>query len=97
MSSSRFILNSGLENILYKALKEIGFEIIKPEGAFYIFMKVLGNDALSFSEKAKEFELLLVPSESFGFSSYVRIAYCVSKEQIINSLDAFKKLFDCYK
>lgn len=84
-------------DILYKALKEIGFEIIKPEGAFYIFMKVLGNDALSFSEKAKEFELLLVPSESFGFSSYVRIAYCVSKEQIINSLDAFKKLFDCYK
>lgn len=84
-------------DILYNALKEIGFDIVKPEGAFYLFMKAIGDDAVSFSEKAKEFELLIVPSDSFGFESYVRIAYCVSKEQIINSISAFKKLFDSYK
>ena len=84
-------------DILYNALTSYGYEVILPEGAFYIFMKSLENDANTFCEKAKEYELLLVPSDSFGVNGYVRISYCVSKETILNSLDSFKKLIDSYK
>lgn len=82
---------------LYTALKEIGFEVIYPTGAFYLFMKALEPDAEAFSEVAKKFELLLVPSDPFDYKGYVRIAYCVSYKQIVNSIPAFKKLFNYYK
>ena len=84
-------------DILCEALKENGFEIARPDGAFYLFVKALEKDANKFCENAKKFELLLVPSDSFGYEGYVRISYCVSTEQIINSLPAFKKLADGYK
>jgi len=83
--------------LLYNELTKYGYEVVKPEGAFYIFMKSLDKDAYAFSELAKKYELLLVPSDSFGVKGYIRISYCVSKEQIINSLPAFKKLIEEYK
>ena len=82
---------------LYNALKEIGYDVIYPTGAFYLFMKALEEDAETFSEVAKKFELLLVPSDPFSYKGYIRIAYCVSYKQIVNSLPAFKKLYDYYK
>ncbi len=82
---------------LYNALKEIGYDVIYPTGAFYLFMKALEEDAEAFSEVAKKFELLLVPSDPFSYKGYIRIAYCVSYKQIVNSLPAFKKLYDYYK
>ena len=84
-------------DILCEALKEYGYELPRPDGAFYLFIKALESDAARFCENAKKFELLLVPSDSFGYEGYVRISYCVSTEQIINSLPAFKKLADGYK
>lgn len=84
-------------DILYNELSSYGYDLVRPDGAFYLFVKAINGDAYEFSEKAKEFELLLVPSDSFGFSGYVRIAYCVSKKQIVNSLKAFKELIESYK
>lgn len=84
-------------DILYNRLSEYGYDLVKPEGAFYLFMKSLDEDAMKFSELAKKYELLLVPSDSFGYPGYIRISYCVSKEQIISSLPAFKKLIEEYK
>ena len=83
--------------ILSFALKKMGYTVIKPDGAFYLFVKALENDANKFSEKAKKYELMLVPSDSFGYGGYVRISYCVSKAQIENSLPAFEKLINEYK
>lgn len=84
-------------DLLYNALKDYGYEVVKPDGAFYLFVKALENDANKFSETAKKFELLLVPSNSFGVEGYVRISYCVSTEQIKSSLPAFEKLINYYK
>lgn len=84
-------------DILYNNLTSYGYEIIKPEGAFYIFMKSLDNDANKFCEYAKKYELLLVPSDSFGVEGYVRISYCVSQNMIKKSLSSFKKLINDYK
>jgi aspartate aminotransferase len=79
-------------DLLYNGLINLGFEAIYPDGAFYLFVKSPFKNAKKFCEKAKEYELLLVPSDSFGTQGFVRIAYCVSTEQIINSLPAFNKL-----
>ncbi len=79
-------------DILCKALTDYGFSVVKPDGAFYLFVKALEDDSASFCEKAKKHELLLVPSDSFGFPGYVRISYCVSTEMIEKSLPAFEKL-----
>lgn len=83
-------------DILYNALTEYGYRCIKPDGAFYLFVESLEKDAAAFSEKAKEFELLLVPADSFGTPGFVRISYCVSTKQIEDSLPAFKKLAESY-
>lgn len=82
---------------LYDALTEYGYTVIKPDGAFYMFVKSPEEDANSFCEVAKKYELLLVPSDDFGVNGFVRISYCVSPEQIENSLPAFKKLIEEYK
>ena len=84
-------------NLLCTALNEYGYQTAKPNGAFYLFVKALEPDAKAFCERAKEFELLLVPSNDFGCEGYVRIAYCTSEEQIKNSLPAFKALAESYK
>ena len=83
--------------LLYKSLTEMGYSAVYPEGAFYLFVKSPEPDAAAFCERAKKYELLLVPSDSFGVEGYVRIAYCVSYEQIKASIPAFKKLIDEYK
>ncbi len=78
--------------MLFEALTSYGFTCASPDGAFYLFMKTPEPDAYAFCEKAKQYELLLVPSDDFGFPGYVRIAYCVTTEQIERSLSAFKAL-----
>ena len=83
--------------LLYSSLTEMGYSAVYPEGAFYLFVKSLEPDAAAFCERAKKYELLLVPSDSFGVEGYVRIAYCVKHEQIEASLPAFKKLIEEYK
>lgn len=83
--------------LLLDALSEMGYSVTPPDGAFYLFVKALEEDAAAFCEKAKEFELLLVPSDSFGVKGYVRISYCVSTQQIKNALPAFRALYESYR
>jgi aspartate aminotransferase len=82
--------------LLYDSLMAMGYDAVRPDGAFYLFVKALEEDAYAFCERAKKYELLLVPSDSFGVSGYVRIAYCVSNEQIRRSLPAFEALYNDY-
>lgn len=83
--------------LLYGALTEMGFECVKPDGAFYLFVKAPnGVSGTEFYEAGKRFELLMVPSDSFGVEGYVRVAYCVSEDTIRRSLPAFKKLAELY-
>ena len=82
---------------LYNGLKELGFECIKPEGAFYLFVKSPVADEKEFCNAAKKHNILLVPGSSFGCPGYVRMAYCVAYETIINSLPKFKELAEEYK
>ena len=77
---------------LYNGLKECGFECIKPQGAFYLFMKSPVADEKAFCEAGKKYNILMVPGSSFACPGYVRLAYCVSYETIVNSLPEFKKL-----
>lgn len=79
-------------DILVNTLTGYGFEVIRPDGAFYLFVRSPEKDASAFCEKAKKYELLLVPSDSFSFPGYVRIAYCVGTDMIMRSLPAFKAL-----
>ena len=79
-------------DLLYQALTKYGFHCVKPDGAFYLFVKALEKDANAFCEKAKKYELLLVPGDDFGCPGYVRISYCVTTEQIERALPAFEKL-----
>lgn len=83
--------------ILYNSLKEYGYDVVMPEGAFYLFVKALGDNSYEFSNLAKSYDLLLVPSDSFGYSGYVRISYCVDTKQVLNSLRAFKRLIEDFK
>ena len=84
-------------DLLYNALTKMGFECVYPDGAFYLFVKAMGEDAYEFCEKAKEYELLLVPADSFGTPGYVRVSYCVQTKQIEDALPAFEKLAESYK
>ena len=84
-------------DLIYNGLTSIGYECVKPEGAFYLFMKSLEDDAYNFMEKAKKHNIIVVPSDNFGVKGYVRLAYCVSSKTITNSMKAFKELFDEYK
>ena len=79
-------------DLLYNSLTEYGYNCVKPDGAFYLFVKAPDNDAYSFFEKAKKYEILVVPCDDFGIKGYVRIAYCVDKKRIENSLAGFKAL-----
>lgn len=84
-------------DIFYKNLTDFGYTVAKPDGAFYLFVKSPEPDAGAFCEKAKQFEILIVPGDDFGFPGYVRISYCVSTDTIKNSLPGFKKLIDLYR
>ena len=82
---------------LYEGLIKLGFECIKPQGAFYLFVKTPCEEK-TFIEMAKKYNILLVPGTSFACPGYIRIAYCVSYETIVNSLPSFAKLADeCFK
>lgn len=81
---------------LYKGLLSMGFECQKPEGAFYLFVKSPFEDEKKFVEMGKKYNILMVPGSSFGCAGYVRIAYCVAYETIVNSLPKFEELAkDC--
>ena len=84
-------------DLLCNALTEYGYKVVRPDGAFYLFVKALEDDSRAFCEKAKAHDLLLVASDSFGFPGYCRISYCVSTEMIERSLGAFKALADEYR
>lgn len=77
---------------LYDGLSSLGLECVKPEGAFYLFVKSPVENEQIFCEKAKEYRILMVPGSGYGCSGYVRLAYCVSYEKICASLLEFKKL-----
>ena len=79
-------------DLLFDSLSSYGFECVHPDGAFYLFMKSPEKDANAFAEKAKKYELLIVPSDSFGVEGYVRISYCVATDMIERALPAFEKL-----
>ncbi|MGM9589608.1 MAG: pyridoxal phosphate-dependent aminotransferase [Faecousia sp.] len=79
---------------LYEGLTAMGYEMAKPDGAFYLFIKAPGGDAVAFSNRAKEKDLLLVPGDGFGCPGYFRICYCVSMEMIRRSLPVFQALIE---
>lgn len=81
---------------LTEGLSALGYEFIEPQGAFYLWVKALEPDANAFFERAKSFELLPVPSDSFGCPGWVRVGYCVSRDTIVNSMPAWKKLAESY-
>ena len=78
-------------NLLYDCLKEIGFEVVKPQGTFYIFPKALEEDAVAFCQKALEYDLVLVPADSFGCPGYFRMAYCIETEKVERSLPVLRR------
>ncbi|MFT3985167.1 MAG: pyridoxal phosphate-dependent aminotransferase [Lachnospiraceae bacterium] len=84
-------------DLLYEALKSYGYHCVEPQGAFYLFVKAFGEDAVDFCERAKKYNLVLLPGNDFGCPGYVRLAYCVSTHTIIKSLPSFEKLAKEYK
>ena len=82
------------KEILYRELKALGFTCVEPGGTFYIFPKALEEDAKVFIEKAKKYNLILVPGDSFGCPGYFRMAYCIDTEKVERSLDALKEFVE---
>lgn len=82
--------------LLYNSLIEYGYECIKPEGAFYLFVKSLEEDDVAFAATAKKYNILGVPGSAYGCPGYIRLAYCVNYDTIKNSLAGFKKLAEEY-
>ena len=84
-------------DLLYNGLTQIGYEAFKPKGAFYLFLKSPIEDEKEFCNKAKEYNILMVPGSSFACPGYVRLSYCIDSNMIERSLNRFKELFSCYK
>ncbi len=82
--------------LLTEGLSKLGYEYVEPDGAFYLWVRALEEDAQAFSDRAKEFELLLVPSDSFGVPGWVRLSYCIARDTIERSLPAFAALKESY-
>ena len=78
-------------NLIYDKLTALGFEVIRPGGTFYIFPKALEEDANAFCDKAKKYNLILVPSDSFGVKGYFRMAYCIDTEKVLRSFEALEQ------
>ena len=95
--TSEILLYQKNRDRLYQALVAMGYEVTPPDGAFYLFVKSPDVSAEAFCEKAKKYEILLVPSDSFGVKGYVRIAYCTSPETIERALPAFEQLMREYR
>ena len=83
--------------LLIDKLSALGLETVRPDGAFYLFIKSPSGDATEFCERAKKYEILIVPSDDFGYPGYARLAYCVTTEQIERAIPAFEKLANSYK
>lgn len=81
-------------NILYKELVNLGFTCVKPGGTFYIFPKALEEDSIAFCEKAKKYDLILVPADSFGCPGYFRMAYCIDTEKVERSITALRRFVE---
>ena len=79
-------------DLLYDNLSAYGYECVKPDGAFYLFVKSPTGNAFEFYEAAKKHEILVVPCDDFGVEGYVRIAYCVDKARVLGALPAFERL-----
>ena len=84
-------------DLLYEGLTKIGYECFKPQGAFYMFVKALEEDANAFAERAKAEDILIVPGDGFGCPGYVRISYCVDADMIKRSFAAFERLYHFYR
>lgn len=83
--------------ILTEGLSALGYEYVEPDGAFYLWVRALEEDAQAFSDRAKEYELLIVPSDSFGVGGWVRLSYCIARDTIERSMPAFKALKESYE
>ena len=83
--------------LLTAGLGELGYEFVEPQGAFYLWVRALEDDAQAFSDRAKAHELLLVPSDSFGVGGWVRVSYCIPRATIERSMPAFKALKESYE
>lgn len=84
-------------DILVEGLRDIGYTFVEPDGAFYVWIKALEDDANAFYEQAKKHELLLVPSDGFGVKGWVRASYCVSEQTVRGAVDAFRALWEDYQ
>ena len=84
-------------NLLVKGLRDLGYHVVEPGGTFYMFPRTLIEDDVAFCEKARDFNLLIVPGTGFGCPGHTRISYCVPTEVAERSLDAFAKLADFYR
>ncbi len=81
-------------NLIYEELIKLGFTCVKPGGTFYIFPKALEEDSIAFCEKAKKYDLILVPADTFGCPGYFRMAYCIDTEKVERSLVALRKFVE---
>ncbi len=81
-------------NLIYDCLVDLGFEVVKPKGTFYIFPKALEDNAVDFCMKAKEYDLILVPGDSFGCPGYFRMAYCIDTDKVKRSLPVLRKFVE---
>ena len=84
-------------NLLVRELRAMGYHVVQPGGAFYLFPRSLEADDMAFSERAKQFDLLLVPGSGFGAPGHFRISYCVPTEMIERSLPKFRALAESYR
>lgn len=84
-------------DLLYNSLTEIGYDCIRPDGAFYLFMRALEPDDFEFCQKAKEERILMAPGTAFSGPGFVRISYCVPYEVVERSIPAFKRLYEKYQ
>lgn len=85
------------KKILVEGLRSMGYHVVEPDGTFYMFPRTLEADDVAFCEKAKEYNLLIVPGSGFGCPGHVRISYCVPTERVERSLEAFEKLAKAYQ
>ena len=90
--TSDFSVYEKNRNLLYECLTDCGFEVVKPEGTFYIFPKAPEADAVAFCQKALQYDLVLVPADSFGCPGYFRMAYCIDTEKVERSLPVLRKM-----
>lgn len=85
------------KNLMVPALRDMGYHVVEPQGTFYMFPRTLIDDDIAFCEKAKDFNLLIVPGTGFGCPGHTRISYCVPTERAKRSLDAFEALAKYYR